>query len=150
MLNPLTNKAKSSPNPMKSSPGWLTSDQIRACSIKSMPNRRKKLPKSIFWWFWWCIWEVRIWRKLFNFSENPNSISIACLHADFYRFSGVLGPPNVSKINTFSKFVWKGQFRKNHCFSPVKSMFFRFWATKNHTKINPKTRSKNRSFENRT
>ena len=144
------NTTKIDPKSKKRRPGQSESIQIRPCSTKSMPNRYEKLQKWIFNWFWRCTLEVKMWRKSPNLNENPNSISIARLHADFYQFSVIWRPQNVPKINTFSKFVWKGQFSENHCFSLVKSMFFRFWATKNHTKINPKKRSKNRLFENRT
>ena len=95
-------------NLWKIEPGTAKIHPDSTLSIKSMPNRREKLPKSIFKWFWRCILEVKILRKSFNFNENPNSISIAFLHADFYWFSMVLGPQTVSKISTFSRFVWKG------------------------------------------
>ena len=89
-------------------PGTAKIHPDSTLSIKSMPNRREKLPKSIFKWFWRCILEVKIRRKPLDFSANSNGISVAFLHADFYWFSVVLGPQNVLKISTFSKFVWKG------------------------------------------
>ena len=49
---------------------------------------------------------------------------------------------NDLEINAFGSFVCKCRFGENHRFSPVKSMFFRFGATKNRTEIEFKTRSK--------
>ena len=99
------NTTEIDPKSKKRNPGHSESIQIRPCSTKSMPNRYEKLQKSIFKWFWRCTFEVKMWRKSPNLNENPNSISIACLHADFYQFSAIWGPQNVPKIKTFSKFV---------------------------------------------
>ena len=89
---------KSSPRPVRIHPDSTLQHQIDDKSTR-------ELPKSIFNRFWRCTLEVKMWRKSQNLNENPNSISIACLHADFCQFSLIWGPQNVPEIKTFSKFV---------------------------------------------
>ena len=46
---------------------------------------------------------------------------------------------NGLKMESFFQLFWKRRFSEKPCFSLVKLMFFRFWASKNRSKIDQKT-----------
>ena len=82
--------------------------------------------------------------KFVKFHENWKKIAISFACTKLWCFFMDFRLQNDPEINAFGSFVCKSRFRENHCFSLVKSMFFRFGATKNRTKIECKTRSKKR------
>ena len=51
-------------------------------------------------------------------------------------------------FDAFLSFLRKGRFHEKPCFSLVKSLFFKFGATKNHSKNALKTHSRKSSEEN--
>ena len=83
-------------------------------------------------------------RKFVKFHENWKKIAISFACTKLWCFFMDFRLQNDPEINAFGSFVCKSRFRENPCFSLVKSMFFRFGATKNRTKIECKTRSKKR------
>ena len=87
--------------------------------------------------------------KFVKFCVNLKKIAISFARPKLKRFLMDLKLQNDPKINAFGSFVCKCRFHENHCFSLVKSMFFRFGLTKNRTKIECKTRSKKRWCKNR-
>ena len=68
--------------------------------------------------------------KFVKFCINLKKIAISFARPKLKRFLMDLKLQNDLKINAFGSFVCKCRFHENHCFSMVKSMFFRFRAYK--------------------